>query len=142
MIGSLPLISLEKTSISVNVPWVLPQELDRYARSLDGYVREIESFQKKWCDGNLASKECINAKTMLGSSAFMNSITQNLKAIEDIKRLPIKLQKYVTWKQRYMSELLCNVNSIYQMTGGWLKENGLRFRKWAELVVLLRAIAE
>ena len=28
------------------------------------------------------------------------------------------------------------------MTGGWIKDNGIRFRKWAELVVLLRAIAE
>ena len=41
-----------------------------------------------------------------------------------------------------MSQLLCYVDTIQQFSGGWIKSNGVRFRKWAELVVLIRAIAD
>lgn len=41
-----------------------------------------------------------------------------------------------------MSELLCNVDTVRQFLGGWIKDNGIRFRKWAELYVLIKAIVE
>ena len=72
----------------------------------------------------------------------MSSLEQNLRRLDDWKNFPIKLQKYVTWKQRYVSQLLCYVDTIQQFSGGWIKSNGVRFRKWAELVVLIRAIAD
>ena len=54
----------------------------------------------------------------------------------------MKIQKYITWKERYIAQILCNINTIQQITGGWLRDNGIRFRKWAELFVLIKAIAE
>jgi hypothetical protein len=41
-----------------------------------------------------------------------------------------------------MTELLCNVETVRQVLGGWIKDNGIRFKKWAELFVLLKALAE
>lgn len=54
----------------------------------------------------------------------------------------MKIQKYITWKERYIAQILCNINTIQQITGGWLRDNGVRFRKWAELFVLIKAIAD
>jgi hypothetical protein len=137
LIGKLPLISLSEQQIPINVPWILPQELDRYARSLDAYKKEFDQTMQDFC-ANDPSKECAEKKAKLQSSGFTNSLNQNLKRIEEYKNFPTKLQKYVTWKQRYMSQILCNIETIQQVTNGWLKENGVRFRKWAELYVLIK----
>lgn len=140
-IWKLPFITLSTKSVPINVPWILPSELDKYSRAIDWYRMELQQALENWCVGKTAT-ECANAKASLNASSFMNSINQNLKRIQEYKDFPIKLQKYVTWKQRYMSQILCNINTIAQLTGWWLKDNGIRFRKWAELYVLLKAIAE
>ena len=72
----------------------------------------------------------------------MSDIRQNLKRIEEYRNFPDKLQKYITWKDRLMYEILCNIEAIEKMTFGWIKENGVRFQRWAELFVLIKAIAE
>lgn len=115
-IGKLPFITLSTRNIAINVPWILPGELDRYARAINNYKREIDQAMSNWCVGKSAT-ECANAKITLNAGGFLNSITQNLKRIEEYKQFPIKLQKYVTWKQRYMSQILCNINTIAQFTG-------------------------
>ena len=141
LIGKLPLISLSERQIPINVPWILPQELDRYARSLDAYKEEFNATLKDFC-ANDQTQACLEKKAKLQSSGFINSLNQNLKIIEQYKNFPAKLQKYVTWKQKYMTEILCNIDSIQQLTSGWLKDNGVRFRKWAELYVLIKSIAD
>jgi hypothetical protein len=73
---------------------------------------------------------------------LLASINENLKRIEEYKNFPVKLQKYITWKQRYLAQILCYIETVQEMTTGWLKDNSIRFRKWAELWVLIRAIAD
>lgn len=141
LVGKLPLISISEKTIPVNVPWILPQELDRYSRSMDAYSKEFDSALASFC-ANDPTPECAAKKAKLQSSGLRSSINQNLKRIEEYKNFPVKLQKYVTWKQRYLSQVLCYITEIQQMTTGWVKDNSLRFQKWAELIVLIRAIAD
>ncbi len=91
---------------------------------------------------NDPSPQCLEKKARLQSGAFMSSILTNIKRIDDYKKFPIKIQKYITWKERYIVQVLCNIDTIQQITGGWLRDNGIRFRKWAELYALIRAIAD
>ncbi len=42
-LGQIPFLRIEKTTIPVNVPWITPSELDRYARTLQSYKAEIEA---------------------------------------------------------------------------------------------------
>ncbi len=138
-LGQIPFLRIEKTSIPVNVPWITPSELDRYSRALKSYQAEIESKKSLWCNGK-ADAACLDSKTNTQMGGLTSSIEQNLARIEEYKRFPQKLQKYITWKQRYMTQLICNVNMIEQVTVGWMRDNGLRFRKWAEFYVLLKTV--
>ena len=141
LIGKLPLISLSEKTVVINVPWILPQELDKYSRSLDAYSRELNRSLETFCAKD-PSPECLKKKASLQSGPFMSSLQQNLKRIEEYKNFPAKLQKYITWKQRYLSQILCYINEVQQMTTGWVYDNSIRFKKWAELIVLMRAIAD
>ena len=70
----------------------------------------------------------------------MSTLDENISIIESYKKYPEKLQKYLTWKERYASQLLCNIEAIEFMMGGWISDNGKRFRTWVELYILIKAI--
>jgi hypothetical protein len=137
--GSLPFIRVEKTTIPVSIPWLLPQDLDRYARSLKQYQNEISATKKWWCEGKSAA-ECADIHSNVGLGWLQSQITQNLRRIEEWRRFPEKIQKYVTWKQRYVAQMLCNVDAWERMITGWYRDNGIRFKKWAEFYVLMKTI--
>ncbi len=141
LIWKLPLITISEKTVPIDVPWILPQELDKYARSLDAYAKEINSAIENLCL-NDPSPQCLEKKATIQAGPFLASINENLKRIEEYKNFPLKLQKYITWKQRYLWQILCYIETVQQMTTGWLKDNSIRFRKWAELWVLIRAIAD
>lgn len=74
------------------------------------------------------------------AEATVASIEAWARFLEDAKRFPDKLYRYLTWKQRYAEQILCNVESVERMAGGYIAENGKRFRAWVELYVMLKAI--
>lgn len=140
-IGKLPYIKIHQVNIPFNIPWLKMSELDKYGKALDGYLKEIDKAMKNMCISD-TSPACLDKKLKIQSGPFINSIRENLKRIEEYKRFPMKVIKYLTWKERYISQILCNINTIQQITGGWLRDNGIRFRKWAELFVLIKSIAD
>ncbi len=141
LIGQLPFLNIRRVSLPIDIPWANRADIDKYAQTLENYSQELDRMMSSWCVGK-STKECADEKIALNSWWFMSSLQKNIRIINDYKKFPEKLQKYVTWKQRYMSELLCNVETVRQVLGGWIKDNGVRFKKWAELFVLLKAIAE
>lgn len=75
-------------------------------------------------------------------AAFQSSIDRNIQVIQSYRDFPKKIQDYVTWRQKYTVWALCNIETIQQFTGKWVKENGVRFQKWAEFYVLMKAIVD
>lgn len=101
LVGKLPLITISEKKVPVDVPWILQNELDQYARSLQAYGKEAQHMIDSYCV-NDPSPDCLSRKAQIQSSGFIGSINENLKRIEEYKNFPIKLQKYITWKQRYL----------------------------------------
>ena len=134
-------MNIREQKININVPWIRPSELDQYERQLTAYEKEFSRALKNWCVTG-ESKECLLAKAKLEKSGFMSSIQANIKRIQEYKKFPEKVQKYVNWKEKLMYDLLCNIQAVEKMTFGWVKDNGIRFQKWAELYVLIKAIAQ
>jgi hypothetical protein len=140
-IGQIPLVRVEQVAVPISIPWVLPQDLDRYARSLKQYEREIARARSAWC-ADTTSQACIDSHTTLDTSAIQSKISQTLRRIEEWRRFPEKLQKYVIWKQRYLTQILCNIDALERMINGWYRDNGIRFKKWAEFYVLMKTIVQ
>lgn len=134
-------MQVEQVSVPINIPWLLPQDLDRYARSLKQYENEWKRAENDWCVGK-TPQECADIKTNTNTAGVQSTIKKTMKSIEEWRRFPEKLQKYITWKQRYVTQILCNIDILERMVGGWYRDNGIRFKKWAEFYVLIRTIAE
>ncbi len=140
IIGKIPFIRIERTTIAINVPWILPRDLEKYGRKLKSYADEVSQTQKSWCATAPDKNACLNSKGNLQASAFVTSLQENIRTIEGYKKFPEKLQKYLTWKQRYLAQIVCNIDAVERMTGGWISDNGRRFRAWVEFYILLKAI--
>lgn len=56
-LGQLPFLRVQTTRIAIHIPWILPQELDRYGRVLSQYQNELDRTMKNWCVGKTTA-EC------------------------------------------------------------------------------------
>lgn len=60
--------------------------------------------------------------------------------IEEYKKFPEKLAKYLTWKERYAKQILCNITAIQNVLDGFITKNALRYKAWVEFAALLKNI--
>lgn len=57
----MPFLNISTKNININVPWILPRELDQYERKLKEYQTTITETLNEWCV-NDNSAECIQSK--------------------------------------------------------------------------------
>ncbi|HRI35735.1 MAG TPA: hypothetical protein PK765_01355 [bacterium] len=76
----------------------------------------------------------------LKTGPMLSSLERNIKTIEEYKNFPDKLLKYLKYKEIYAEQILCNIEAIEFMLGGWLADNAKRFKTWVELYLLIKTI--
>lgn len=65
---------------------------------------------------------------LVDASAVISSIESNIATVQSYMTLPEKLQEYLHWKEKYLYEILANVQAVQDLLGGWMYDNGLRFK--------------
>lgn len=138
----LPLLKLETQTVDIAIPMLSLEEMDKWLISakltLAQWETEFKNKSEKWA--KLGNPSEADKKVMADTSALIGTLRENIATIEEYKKFPEKLQKYLTWKERYASQLLCNVQTIENMVGGWIGDNGKRFKSWVELYILIKSI--
>ncbi|MDP2104007.1 MAG: hypothetical protein Q8K26_03740, partial [Candidatus Gracilibacteria bacterium] len=141
-ISHLPLVKLENQTVDISVPWMALEESDKWLfnaeLTLKKYEKEYEDKKAKWAKaGTPAGADSL---AIIQSDALINSLEENIRIIKEYRQFPSKLQKYLTWKERYVTQILCNIEAVEMMMGGWISENGIRFKTWVELYMLIKSI--
>jgi hypothetical protein len=92
--------------------------------------------KKEECEAEheVGNKILINAYKLIGS------LEKNIEILEEYKKLPENLNRWMNKKEVYLEQIICNVESVASYTGGWIDRNGKRFKSWVELYVLIKAI--
>lgn len=144
VISNLPLINIESETIDINIPWIDIEDVDKWLinaeKKLEQYNDTIESTYKKWEKfvNDPASQD--NFKLLLDAKNLVSSIEKNIKILEEYKKFPEKLRKYIMWKEHFLYQILCNIEIINKVIWWRIYDNGKRFKTWVELIVLLKAI--
>ena len=137
----LPLMKFEN-EMDIAIPGLSFEEMDKWLidakLTQKQWQGELSDKRDKW--SGLQDPSEADEKVIVETESLIGTLQENINIIEEYKRYPEKLQKYLTWKERYASQLLCNVESIEEMMGGWIGDNGKRFRTWVELYILIKAI--
>jgi len=96
----------------------------------------VDPTAKQACE----KQNAINQKAYLNAQKFSKSLERNIQTLESYKDFPQQLNKLISIKETRMEQILCNIESISDLLGGWLSKNGKRFKAWVELFVLIKGI--
>lgn len=128
--------------MDISVPWMSFEESDKWLvdaeLTLKKYKKEKDDKVQKWTKAGTPAG--VDSLAIVQSDTLINSLEENIRIIKEYRKFPEKLQKYLTWKERYATQILCNIEAIEMMMGGWISENGQRFRTWVELYMLIKSI--
>ena len=142
LISSLPLVEVNSEELTIDVPWIDTQTLnkmtDQYKRTSKQWSDELQRAKTAW--GKLGTAHGVTDAVSLNAEDSIRSIEKNIKTLDGYAKFPEKLYKMLTWKETFIEQILCNVAAIQDVTVGWMTRNGKRFKAWAELYVLIKAI--
>jgi hypothetical protein len=140
--SQLPLIKLQTEMVDIAIPLISIEEIDKGIKSAEltqkQWSGELSNKKEQWA--KLGTATGADSQVIVRTESLIGTLQENINIMKEYKRFPEKLQKYLTWKERYASQLLCNVEAIEFMMGGWISDNGKRFRTWVELYILIKAI--
>jgi hypothetical protein len=155
-LSQMPLVSIEPEVVSINIPRVDQTTLDKalieWRITRDNWKNEIDTAKESWslwalCNQAVESerKQCqedndIKSKVILNADALITSLDRNIEVLEDYKNFPEKLNKLITKKEERLDQILCNIESISQITWWRIEKNGKRFKAWVELYILIKAV--
>nr|MDD3720153.1 VCBS repeat-containing protein [Candidatus Gracilibacteria bacterium] len=155
-IGNLPLISIQEQTVNVNVPWITETSLLKakvnFEMTKKQWQDEIERAKEAWSLGQLCNqsdpvekancekKNEAGNKIILQANALINSLDKDTEVIEGYKKFPEKLVGLLNKKEERLQQVLCNIDTIVSLFGGWLGTNGERFKAWVQAYILIKAV--
>lgn len=131
-----PLINVETRTINVQVPMISSEELERYMVylnwRLDRNKAIIEEWQNIWDNVNVVAD----------AYDLINSVEDNIRALNEWKNFPLKLYDWLHIVDRYLTELSCILETFLNWLIWRLEKNAARFEAWVDFIILLIAIME
>lgn len=156
-VASVPLVNVNQDTINISIPWISKAEInkviDNRKNTLGIRKEEIKEAKEKWslwtsCNYEANSEEqkiceeqnSIWEKLLLWADGLLRSLEKNLSVLEDYKNTPEKINKLITKKEDYLEQVLCNIESISEITWGRISKNWKIFKTWVELYILIKSI--
>lgn len=128
--------------LDIDIPWMSKEDANKWLTNanltIDQWKAEIQDKKDKW--SKLTTLSGADEKVILQTEGLIGSLQENISIVEGYQKYPEKLQKYLAFKERYLGQILCNIEAIENIIGGWIGDNGRRFHAWVELYILIKAI--
>jgi hypothetical protein len=138
----IPLIKFEPTTLNITYPDIGKEDLNKIQKEYEAtkaqWQKEISDKKKLYA--TLGTQEWLNTAIVVDAESLVSGIDANIRVIESYKKFPDQLSKYLTWKERYAKQLLCNVTAIQAMLDGFISNNAQRFKAWVEFGEMLKNI--
>ncbi len=139
-LSSIPLVQLDSKVVNLNIPWISPNDLNKWVAvhtwTLAQWKTEYQATKASWTWALSAE----NIKVLADADKLINGLEENIKILNEYKNFPDKLVKFLKFKEKYTSQILCNVGVIEDMMWGYIAKNWKIFKSWVELIVLIKAI--
>ncbi len=155
-LSQMPLVAIEPEIVSISIPWIDQTSIDKalieWRITRDNWQEEIDTAKESWSMGALCNQEveserqecqednAAKNKIILKADALITSLDRNIEVLEDYKDFPEKLNELISKKEERLEQILCNIDSISQMTWWRIEKNGKRFKTWVELYILIKAV--
>lgn len=155
-LSNVPLVKFEKEVVNINFPWIDRETVDRTWTDRWYTLKQRQKELWEFTDSATFSYTCnqtwqiekencikqneINSKISLDASALISSLERNIATLEDYKKMPEKIYNWLNVKERYLEQILCNVESISELMWWRISKNWQRFKAWVNLYILIKAV--
>ncbi len=159
-IGSLPMVYIDQETVNIELPWLSDAELNRtissWTNTLSEREEEVNSASESWslwkscnypnaadqaaCEQENALSNKASAQLLSNANNMISSLRDNIEVIQSYKEIPEDINKLITKKQDYLEQVLCNIDTISYLLGWRIWKNGIRFKAWVELYIMIKAV--
>ncbi|MCH2188381.1 hypothetical protein MK079_00960 [Candidatus Gracilibacteria bacterium] len=153
-ISNTPLVTIEQETINISIPWITAEDINKTLAQWNAQLEEwklaLSNAGDDWSGGRTCAPEdteCQQENTLRDNiitdyRGMISSLEKNIEILESYKRLPRDLNRMLNKKEDYLSQILCNIEAISSLMGGWISKNGQRFKTWVELYVMIKSILQ
>ncbi len=143
-LNKLPILEIEARPITIKIPALSQAEIEKMQTKMKKWVadakRELERAELKWpCNADQATKQtCIKAVGDVENT--INSVEKNIKILEEYKQLPRKILEWREIQTKYLTQVICYIDTIINYMGGYFKKQMLRVKGWTDLITEIKDI--
>lgn len=155
VVSSLPLVTVNETSIDFKVPWVSSAEIGDFIREgekyMEYYKRKIQSYkdvleQYQCPDPTASTSECVTNKVLSMFVAnlddFVKSLQANLAVLQSYMNFPRDLILFKRQLADYIRQFACILDTQSQMYGGWLSTIQNQIVGYMEVVATIMEVVK
>jgi hypothetical protein len=134
-VNSLPLITIESKTVTIKIPTIPSNQIEKYKTQVrDWLTYEKQQYErlKFWKCNTNANSYCEKFKADFG--AFIKGVESMLDTLDQIANLPYEIMKWKTWESKYATQIICYLDAIMTMIGGYIKKQVKIIEAWMEMV--------
>ncbi|MDD3861692.1 MAG: FG-GAP-like repeat-containing protein, partial [Candidatus Gracilibacteria bacterium] len=135
-VNSLPFVTIEGKEVIFKVPMVPLKEWQKYEFQLIEAIEHYEQQINLWdCDSTSAVPDnnlCHKLKADI--TGFIKGLESMLETLDKIANLPYEILKWKNWETKYATQIICYLDAIMTMLGGYIKKQMKIAGAWIEMV--------
>lgn len=132
-----PLINFEERTVSVEVPWLYKEDIDRYEFYLSWWdSRNTRILEER------KTNQLVDADTIAEMEQALTNVRRNLDTIKKYRELPSQIYAMLHASDQYITEVFYFAESFVSQITGWMQDNATRFSLRVDFVILLIGIVE
>ena len=155
---SIPLLRIEEIPITFNVPYISEQRIASLLNDMNDWISnaegELESFVNDIAKGyecpvGTPEAECtatkkawnlMQARIKVDAMELIASMKENIAILESYFDIAKLLSGIDAKMAEYIYSLICYIDAVSDLVGGWLVRNKIRAEKWYEFFETVKAI--
>ena len=138
VVNSLPLITIEGKEVIIKVPTIPSNQIEKYKNQTREWLQyEKEQWESLKCNGDpqyVTVENSICEKFKLDFGDFIKGVESMLDTLDKISNLPYEILKWKNWEIKYATEIICYLDAIMTMIGGYIKKQIKIIEAWMEMV--------
>ncbi len=143
-INSIPLVELEQKEITIKVPWLYEDQLEKTIREYEQWSKNLklqsDIFRNNFgCDTNTNYSNVCN-KVTLDVDSIVSKMEKNIQLLNDYRELPKKLLKFRQLEAQYVSQIVTYLDTIINYTGGYIQKQGDRVTAWIKAIDQIKKV--
>ncbi|MCX6719098.1 MAG: hypothetical protein NTZ38_01850, partial [Candidatus Taylorbacteria bacterium] len=137
-IQQIPLIQIQGEEVALKIPIISQNQIVKWQRQGELFVKhaqeQIRQIQEFWTCDKGSNERTICDSATLKMTNLITDVQKVMDTLEYYKNLPKQILKYRTALAKYATQIICYMDAVMSMTGGYIKQQGKIIKSWMKAI--------